>query len=164
MPLRSGTDYRLVCGRDEHAYGPLVAIRVADEGLSPPVAFVRRALHNVRAGGTRKLFGPVGIDAEQPELRAQATHGAASEVGVPGVLIVRVVGVEHHFGGPNPDRREIDVLVVHVSLEDSGVELCGHRGIAHDEVERQRRQKRAVSKPGHPRVALPELRAYLLGR
>ncbi len=88
----------------------------------------------MRAGAR---LGPIRIDPQHPELRAEAALAAGAQRPVPGMLIMGVVGVQHHLGGAESHGREVDVLVVDLGQEDVAIEGRGAGGIPHDQVERE---------------------------
>ena len=49
---------------------------------------------------------------------AQSALLAGHQIGVPGMFVVGVVGMQHHFGRTDSRRAEVDIVVMHFSSKD----------------------------------------------
>jgi len=108
------------------------------------------------AGGAVLASPPldaVGIDAEHAQLGAEAAALAAGERGVPGMLVVRVIGVEHHLDAAHVDGREVGIGVVNGRVQDGDQESDGALHVADDQIHRERRQLPPVAVRRLPGIA-----------
>jgi len=90
----------------------------------------------------------VRVDAEQPDLGADAARRAACEVAVPRMVLLRVAGARHHLGRADAHRREFDVSVVDLGAEHGAVERHGALGVADSRLNERGGQQRAVTESG----------------
>src|ERR1700726_5354929 len=77
--------------RDPHR--PRVAVRIRHDYIAPPVRFVLRRLKNGRAELLGASLDAIGVTVKKAQFRAQAASFTLCEPRMPGVMLVRVIGM-----------------------------------------------------------------------
>jgi hypothetical protein len=117
------------------------------------VPFGRRGLHHLGAASPSPLLDGVRVEAEHAQLGAQPATFTAGERAVPGMLVVGVVGVQHHLDAADVEGGEVGIRIVDRRGQDPREKLHGLRHAVNEKVDRERRQLAPVAVPRFPGIA-----------